>query len=36
MTELPEIPDTVFIPNKPLLKANEEATPWFQYLVISD
>ena len=36
MTELPEITDTAFLPNKQLLKAIEEATPWFEYLVISD
>jgi hypothetical protein len=36
LTELPEITDTAFIPNKPLLKAIEEATPWLEYLVISD
>jgi hypothetical protein len=36
LTELPEITDTVFIPNKPLLKAIEDAAPWLEYLVISD
>lgn len=36
MTELPEITDTVFTPNKALLKAIDDAQKWFDYLVISD
>jgi Protein of unknown function (DUF1682) len=36
LTELPEITDTVFIPDKPLLKAIEDASQWFEYLIISD
>jgi len=36
LTELPEITDTVFAPNKALLKAIDDAQKWFDYLVISD
>jgi len=36
LTEVPEITDTVFIPNKALFKAIEDASPWFEYLIISD
>jgi hypothetical protein len=36
LTELPEITDTLFVPNKPLLKAIDDANEWLQYLVISD
>ena len=36
LTELPEITDTVFAPNKSLLKAIDDAQKWFDYLVISD
>jgi len=36
VAELPEITDTIFIPNKALLKAIEDSNEWFEYLVISD
>jgi hypothetical protein len=36
LTELPEITDTVFAPNKSLLKAIDDAQKWFDYLVVSD
>jgi hypothetical protein len=36
LTELPEITDTVFTPNKALLKAIEGAEKWLEYFVISD
>ena len=36
VTELPEITDTFFAPNKEFLKAIDDAKDWFQYLIISD
>lgn len=36
MTELPEITDTLFTPNKALLKAIADAEKWFEYFIISD
>lgn len=36
LTELPEITDTLFAPNKALLKAIDEANKWFEYFIISD
>lgn len=36
VTELPEITDTFFAPNKAFLKAIDDAKDWFQYLIISD
>jgi hypothetical protein len=36
LTELPEVTDTVFTPNKALLKAIEGAEKWLEYLVVSD
>jgi Protein of unknown function (DUF1682) len=36
LTEFPEITDTLFTPNKGLLKAIDEANKWLEYLIISD
>jgi hypothetical protein len=36
VTELPEITDTLFAPNKAFVKAIEDAKPWFEYFVVSD
>jgi hypothetical protein len=36
LTELPEITDTLFLPNKSLVKAIDDANEWFEYLIISD
>ena len=35
-TELPEITESVFAPNKALLTAIEESSKWLEYLIISD
>jgi len=36
LTELPEITETLFIQKKALLKAIEDSSKWFEYLIISD
>ena len=36
LTELPEITDTLFTPNKALLKAIADAEKWIEYFIISD
>jgi hypothetical protein len=36
LTEVPEITDTLFTPNKALLKTIGDASKWLEYLIISD